>query len=79
MKSRYENLTLNETLSKLRRGNIFERAAYIALNYGGTNGAHHKQWVIDQMLRVLCGNAYGTLIDTYNKYSAIRWDEGIAP
>lgn len=30
-------------------------ALSIARNYGGTDGAHHKDWVIDQMVRCLTG------------------------
>lgn len=30
-------------------------ALRIALDYGGIDGAHHKTWVIDQMVRALTG------------------------
>lgn len=30
-------------------------AKNIAVQYGGIDGAHHKDWVIDQMVRALCG------------------------
>lgn len=30
-------------------------AITIAVEYGGIDGAHHKQWTIDQMVRALCG------------------------
>lgn len=50
--------------------------------YGGIDGGHHKQWVLDQLVRVLaddydqwvkdaCAGEDGP--DTY------EWDEGIAP
>lgn len=50
--------------------------------YGGIDGAHHKQWVIDQIARVL--------IDNYDKWvvemcdgedgpNTYDWDIGIAP
>lgn len=58
-------------------------ALRMALSYGGTDGAHHKAWVIDQIVRILTGNAYEMTIrnfcagedgpDTYD------WDTGIAP
>ena len=55
----------------------------IAVQYGGIDGAHHKGWVIDQMVRLLSGDGYDQLIreacdgeDGPNTYS---WDEGIAP
>jgi hypothetical protein len=60
-----------------------EAALEIALQYGGIDGAHHKMWVIDQMVRVMTGTAYPQWVaeakagddgpDTY------EWDEGIAP
>lgn len=64
-----------------------EEAINVALNlagcYGGRDTAHHKAWVIDQMCRVLAGDAYAGFVasicrgpegpDTYS------WDEGIAP
>ncbi len=30
-----------------------ERALYIIARYGGFDGAHHKTWVIDQVVRAL--------------------------
>lgn len=58
-------------------------AIELAVNYGGIDGAHHKMWVIDQMLRVLCGDTYTDTIreacngeDGPNTYD---WDTGIAP
>lgn len=32
-------------------------ALEIARKHGDTDGAHHKQWVIDQMMRALTGGA----------------------
>lgn len=34
------------------------RALYYADRYGYIDGAHHKQWVIDQMVRSLTGCPY---------------------
>ena len=56
-----------------------QEALTIAADGGCIDGAHHKQWAINQMVRVLIGD------DAYQKWvSAIRaegyaWDEGIAP
>ena len=60
-----------------------ERAITLAVRYGGIDGAHHKAWVIDQMVRVLAGDGYDALIaeakagddgpETY------EWDCGIPP
>ena len=58
-------------------------AIQLAVKYGGIDGAHHKAWVIDQMVRILAGDRYEAIVaaarsgedgpDTYG------WDEGIAP
>jgi hypothetical protein len=63
--------------------NKIELALMIASKYGGTDGAHHKAWVIDQMVRVLTGDRYEAWVaqvragkDGPNTYG---WDEGIAP
>lgn len=55
----------------------------IAVRFGGFEQAHHKSWVIDQMVRSLSGNDYERVVkearsgeDGENSYS---WDEGIAP
>lgn len=60
-----------------------QEAIEIAVKYGNIDGAHHKAWVIDQMVRVLAGDKYDQIVaeakagedgpDTYD------WDEGIAP
>ena len=43
--------------------------------YGMIDGAHHKQWVLDEILRALLGKErYRTWIENYED-----WDEGIAP
>ncbi len=50
--------------------------------YGGIDGSHHKQWVIDQMIRCL--------VDDYDKWvtkfragedgpETYSWNVGIAP
>lgn len=60
-----------------------KKALEIARTYGGIDGAHHKDWVIDQMVRALTGDEYDAFVkaacagedgpDTYS------WSEGIAP
>jgi hypothetical protein len=68
----------DETLQDLKRGNVLERAAAIALEDGDVEGSHHKQWVIDQMLRVICGERYSYMIALYES-NGREWDTGIAP
>ena len=60
-----------------------KEAIELAVNFGSNDGAHHKDWVIDQMVRKLAGEFYGEVIrkakageDGPNTYS---WSEGIAP
>lgn len=58
-------------------------AIQLAARYGSIDGCHHKQWVIDQMVRMLTGDGYDRWVavtkrgedgpDTY------EWDCGIAP
>jgi hypothetical protein len=61
-------------------------ALEVAVKYGQIDGTHHKQWVINEMMRQLVGNyapAYEKLVavakagedgpDTYD------WDEGCPP
>lgn len=60
-----------------------EIALEIALRYGGTDGAHHKEWVIDQMVRALTGDKYEQWVrdacDGEDGPNTYEWDEGIAP
>ena len=55
----------------------------VALQYGMIDGAHHKQWVIDQMLRVVLKDCYEITIKNFNEQYPLGeyepWDEGIAP
>jgi hypothetical protein len=58
-------------------------AMRIAASYGQEDGAHHKAWAIDQMVRALMGIHYGTFVETFEAGEDGRhtynWDEGIAP
>lgn len=60
-----------------------DEAISLAVRFGGIDGAHHKTWVIDQMVRVLAGNRYDELIheakDGENGPDTYSWDVGIAP
>jgi len=55
-------------------------AVEFAERFGMIDGEHHKQWVIDQMLRKLLADGYDEWVVKMNadpEYSA--WDTGIAP
>jgi len=53
---------------------------YLIERYSNINGAHHKQWLIDQIVRVITKNNYKTWVEEYNSDPDYNnWDEGIAP
>lgn len=63
------------------RSRIF-KALNIIKRFGGIGGAHHKQWVLDQVVRALAKDyeawlkAYKAGEDGANTY---EWDKGITP
>lgn len=58
-------------------------ALRIACDAGGVDGAHHKAWVIDQMVRALTGEEYAEWVREYRAGEdgpkTYDWDEGTAP
>jgi len=60
-----------------------EWALSVARSCGGIDGAHHKMWVIDQMVRALTGDGYDEWAraqrDGEDGPDTYAWDEGIAP
>jgi len=58
-------------------------AKEIILEYGGIDGDHHKQWLLDQTLRILCGDDYELVLNAWRLGEdgpfTYEWDEGIAP
>ena len=60
-----------------------DKAIEIAVSYGGIDGAHHKDWVIDQVVRALAGGEYDRIIakarDGEDGPETHGWDCGIAP
>lgn len=60
-------------------------ALQVAAQYGQIDGAHHKAWVIDQMVRELLGtlDSYEEWVRLYSEGEdgpdTYAWDEGIAP
>lgn len=56
------------------------QAIEVAFEYAGIDGAHHKMWTIDQMLRILLGKDYRKTISERNEDKDYDpWDVGIAP
>jgi hypothetical protein len=60
-----------------------QKALDLAVQYGGTDGDHHKAWVIDQIVRILAGDKYDALIaeacDGEDGPETYDWYVGIAP
>jgi len=60
-----------------------DKAVDLILRFGGFDGGHHKQWVLDQVLRVLLADRYEHTIADYcagdGGSETYYWDEGIAP
>lgn len=65
------------------RRRVTSDALAVARAYGQDDGAHHKAWVIDQMVRALTGSAYDEWIAAFRAGEdgpeTYSWDEGIAP
>ncbi len=59
------------------------KAIEIAVQFGGIDGAHHKDWVIDQMVRALAGEQYEDIVkeacDGEEGPDTYEWNIGIAP
>ena len=68
-------------------GNVLQKRIDDSLNlivqYGGVDGAHHKQWLLDQVVRILSNKAYDVWLDVYSDGAdgpdTYEWDTGIAP
>ncbi|WP_198368420.1 hypothetical protein [Burkholderia ubonensis] len=60
-----------------------DAALDLARRYGGTQGDHHKAWVIDQMCRALLGDEYEAFIRSAKSGEdgpeTYEWDVGVAP
>lgn len=59
-----------------------EEWATVVLNlirdFGGIDGEHHKQWLLDQIVRVLTVDEYHEWLALYRQGGS-EWDAGIAP
>jgi hypothetical protein len=60
-----------------------QEALRVAAEFSGYDGSHHKQWVIDQMVRALTGDQYDKWVEKFNLGDegpdTYLWEEGIAP
>lgn len=64
---RLENAPMDELHDRI------SSAAALLLENGQTDGIHHKQWVIDQALRMLLSE------EAYEKLTDENWEKGLAP
>lgn len=76
-------LILTKTLSVVTESVRMMEALSIARDAGQIDGAHHKTWVIDQMVRRLTRNDYDKWVADYREGEdgphTYSWDTGIAP
>lgn len=63
-----------------------DKALEFIREWGGEDGAHHKQWVLDQLVRILTESPdeYEQWVKRYehdgdHALIIYEWDEGIAP
>ena len=67
--------------SKTDRQRI-EEALELIWSYGGYDGGHHKQWVLDQTVRILADD-YDEWVEKYKDGEdgpdTYGWEEGIPP
>lgn len=59
------------------------KAVKLAVKYGGIDGDHHKDWVIDQIVRTLCAGEYNSVVASaragVDGPETYEWNVGIAP
>ena len=59
-----------------------KKALDLITEWGGIDGAHHKQWLLDQLVRTLAYD-YDEWVIQFNYgdegQHTYEWDEGIAP
>lgn len=62
-------------MSGQQRQEKIDDAITLIYDYGAYEGEHHKQWVLDQVIRLLMDE------DQYDTFRMLNedWDEGIAP
>lgn len=60
-----------------------QKALDLIRTYGGIDGDHHKQWVLDQVVRALTGGEYRKWVREFERGEdgpkTYEWDKGIAP
>lgn len=80
----YNFNTAAEEKSRNPEKNITGQAATILSlieRYGMIGGEHHKQWILDQIVRTIYKDTdgYATWVSMMNDPDYMPWDKGIAP
>lgn len=67
-----------EDLEKYQKA--FDKTFLLIEEWAGIDGSHHKQWLIDQIVRSMLGTGYDGWVKSYNDDEDYEdWDVGIAP
>jgi hypothetical protein len=56
-----------------------QKALAVIEKFSRCDGAHHKQWVIDQVVRPLTQDKYEEWVKQYEQRGEFEWDKGKAP
>ena len=83
LKGRVKEYDLIEVKTIMTADDKINAALEIAKDAIGIDGAHHKQWALDQICRALAGNKYEEMVAAWREGedgpNTYTWDTGIAP
>lgn len=68
-----------ERHTEINVGQNVATAIALIRRFGSIGGDHHKQWVLDQVVRALTGNHYLQWVLETEEDCKYPWSEGIAP
>jgi hypothetical protein len=67
----------------MKDGEKIDRALAYIMEYGGVDGGHHKQWLLDQVVQMLADDKYDDWVKFFENGEdgpqTYEWDRGIAP
>lgn len=61
----------------MKRKKRIKKAIKLAVKYSHIDGSHHKDWIIDQMIRILAEDKYEKIINEFD--NGYGWNDGIPP
>lgn len=81
LESLHEQSMAVASASNSQKVRAISDALALITQYGGIDGGHHKQWVLDQIVRKLAGENYQNWVAEYDDGDGDEhlWDVGIAP